>query len=177
MLKPTIFREYDIRGVADTELLDADVADLGRALGTLIQRRQGKRVNLGRDCRLSSNRLRDALLQGLLSVGCEVTDIGVIPTPLLYFSAVHLEADGAIMITGSHNPSEFNGFKTVCGPTSLHGETIQDVRRLIDALRVVRGNAHDLAVPSFGSREFAYLARRLELDPSALDAEIGRAHV
>jgi len=88
---------------------------------------------VGRDCRLSSPRLHDALLEGLRSTGCEVTDIGVVPTPLLYFSAVHLETDGAVMITGSHNPSEFNGFKTVCGSGSLHGDAIQDVRRLIDA--------------------------------------------
>ena len=112
MLKPTIFREYDIRGIAETELASDDVTDLGRALGTYMLRASGPRINLGRDCRLSSPRLHDALLEGLQSTGCEVTDIGVVPTPLLYFSAVHLEADGAIMITGSHNPSEFNGFKT-----------------------------------------------------------------
>ena len=133
MLKPTIFREYDIRGIAETELASPDVADLGRALGTYMLRNSGQRINLGRDCRLSSPRLHDALLEGLQSTGCEVTDIGVVPTPLLYFSAVHLETDGAIMITGSHNPSEFNGFKTVCGAGSLHGDAIQDVRRLIDA--------------------------------------------
>src|SRR5579871_1344801 len=133
MLKPTIFREYDIRGVADTELLSADVVDLGRGLGTLLQRKSGRSVNLGRDCRLSSTRLRDALLEGLMDSGCEVTDIGVVPTPLLYYSAVHLEADGAVMITGSHNPAEFNGFKTVCGSGSLHGETIQEVRRIIES--------------------------------------------
>ena len=95
MLNPTIFREYDIRGIADTELASPDVAELGRALGTLLQRKSGRRINLGRDCRLSSPRLRDALLQGLAASGCEVTDIGVVPTPLLYFSAAHLEADGA----------------------------------------------------------------------------------
>src|SRR5438105_2829062 len=131
MLNPAIFREYDIRGIADTELASPDVAELGRALGTLLQRKSGRRINLGRDCRLSSPRLRDALIDGLAASGCEITDIGVVPTPLLYFSAAHLEADGAVMITGSHNPPEFNGFKTVCGPGTLHGETIQDVRRLI----------------------------------------------
>lgn len=131
MLKPTIFREYDIRGVADTELLSPDVTDLGRALGTLLQRKSGRRINLGRDVRISSTRLRDALLKGLIESGCEVTDIGVVPTPVLYFSAVHLKADGAVMITGSHNPAEFNGFKTVCGPTTLHGETIQEVLHII----------------------------------------------
>ena len=139
MLKPTIFREYDIRGVADTELLSSDVVDLGRGLGTLLQRKSGRTITLGRDCRLSSPRLRDALLEGLIDSGCEVTDIGVVPTPLLYFSAVHLGADGAVMITGSHNPAEFNGFKTVCGPTTLHGETIQEVRRIIEARDFLRG--------------------------------------
>src|SRR5579863_6613087 len=131
MLKPTIFREYDIRGVAETELGSPDVVELGRGLGTLLQRKSGRSINLGRDCRLSSTRLRDALLEGLMASGCEVTDIGVVPTPLLYFSAVHMDADGAIMITGSHNPSEFNGFKTVCGTSTLHGETIQEVLHLI----------------------------------------------
>jgi phosphomannomutase/phosphoglucomutase len=140
MLKPTIFREYDIRGIAETELASADVADLGRALGTHMLRHRGPRVNLGRDCRLSSPRLHDALLEGLQSTGCEVTDIGVVPTPLLYFSAVHLEADGAIMITGSHNPSEFNGFKSLCGGGSLHGEAIQDIRRLVEARDFATGH-------------------------------------
>lgn len=140
MLKPTIFREYDIRGIAETELLSADVADLGRALGTLLQRKQGPRVNLGRDCRLSSPRLHDALLEGLMSVGCEVTDIGVIPTPLLYYSAHLMEADGAVMITGSHNPAEFNGFKTMCGTGTIHGEEIQNVRRLLEARDFAKGH-------------------------------------
>src|SRR4051812_14154661 len=132
MLKATIFREYDIRGIAETELLSPDIVDLGRAMGTLLQRKSGTTINVGRDCRLSSPRLRDALVEGLLASGCNVTDIGVVPTPLLYFSAVHLKADGAIMITGSHNPAEFNGFKSVCGPDSLHGESIQEIRHLIE---------------------------------------------
>src|ERR1700692_738108 len=132
MLKPTIFREYDIRGIAETELASTDVADLGRALGTYMLRKSGRRINLGRDCRLSSPRLHDALLEGLLASGCDVTDIGVVPTPLLYYSAVHLKADGAVMITGSHNPSEFNGFKTVCGASTIHGDQIQEVYRLIE---------------------------------------------
>jgi len=144
MLKSTIFREYDIRGVADKELLSPDIVDLGRGLGTLLQRKSGRSITLGRDCRLSSPRLRDALLEGLVDAGCEVTDIGVVPTPLLYFSAVHLEADGGVMITGSHNPSEFNGFKTVCGAGTLHGETIQEVRRIIEKRDFLHGHgSHD----------------------------------
>jgi phosphomannomutase/phosphoglucomutase len=132
MLKPTIFREYDIRGIADEELRSPDIIDLGRALGTLLQQKSGPKICLARDCRLSSPRLHDALLEGLIAAGCAVTDVGVVPTPLLYFSAVHLKADGGIMITGSHNPAEFNGFKTVCGPGTIYGEEIQKVRRIID---------------------------------------------
>ena len=139
MLKPTIFREYDIRGVADSELLSPDVEQLGLGLGSYLKRKAGRKINLGRDCRVSSTRLRDALVKGLLSAGCDVTDIGVVPTPVLYYSAQKLEANGAIMITGSHNPPEYNGFKTVCGAGTLHGETIQDVRRLIEREDFERG--------------------------------------
>jgi phosphomannomutase/phosphoglucomutase len=132
MLKPTIFREYDIRGVADVELLDADIHLLGQAFGTFLQRHAGKKVALGRDTRLSSPRLRDALLRGLVASGCAVTDLGIVPTPVLYYSVFHLGTDGGVMITGSHNPPEFNGFKTVCGSSTIHGEAIQEVRRLIE---------------------------------------------
>jgi len=132
MFKPTIFREYDIRGAADVELLDADVEQLGRAFGTYLQRHAGKRISLARDTRLSSPRLRDALMGGLKAGGCEVIDIGVVPTPVLYYSVFHLKADGAVMITGSHNPPEFNGFKTVCGGSTIHGAAIQEIRRMID---------------------------------------------
>jgi phosphomannomutase/phosphoglucomutase len=177
MLKPTIFREYDIRGIAETELASADVADLGRALGCYLQRNSGPRISLGRDCRLSSPRLHDALLEGLVSTGCEVTDIGVVPTPLLYFSATHLEADGAIMITGSHNPSEFNGFKTVCGSASLHGESIQEIRRLIEARDFASGHGvhHSMdVIPAYLdelSPQFEY-SRRIKV---VLDAGNGTA--
>jgi phosphomannomutase / phosphoglucomutase len=177
MLKSTIFREYDIRGVADTELLSSDVVDLGRGLGTLLQRKSGRSITLGRDCRLSSPRLRDALLEGLIDSGCEVTDIGVVPTPLLYFSAVHLGADGAVMITGSHNPSEFNGFKTVCGPTTLHGETIQEVRQVIEARDFLKGHGSDAdmdIIPAYLDQvapQFDY-SRRIKV---VLDAGNGTA--
>jgi phosphomannomutase/phosphoglucomutase len=140
MLNPTIFREYDIRGIADSELLDQDVEDLGRGLGSYIYRRTGgHKVNVGRDCRLSSDRLRNALVKGLLSAGSDVIDIGVVPTPVLYYSGHYLKSDGAVMITGSHNPAEYNGFKTVCGPGTLHGDAIQNVRRLIERRDFERG--------------------------------------
>ena len=139
MLKPSIFREYDIRGVAEQELLSPDVEQLGRGLGTYLRRHSGPKIAVGRDCRLSSTRLRDALVSGLEETGCAVTDIGVVPTPVLYYAAQQFQADGAVMITGSHNPSEYNGFKTVCGAGTLHGETIQEVRRIIERQDFERG--------------------------------------
>ena len=151
MLKPTIFREYDIRGSADVELLSADVEILGQAFGTYLQRHGGRNINLCRDTRLSSPRLADALLRGLLASGCQVTDLGVAPTPVLYYSVFHLKADGGVMITGSHNPPEFNGFKVVCGSSTIHGDDIQEIRRLIGTGDLARGEgslrAADVVTP------------------------------
>ena len=143
MLKPTIFRENDIRGIADEELTDAGVELLGQAFGTYLQRHAGPSINLGRDTRLSSPRLRNALMRGLKASGCHVTDVGVVPTPVLYYSQFHLKADGAVMITGSHNPPEFNGFKTVCGASTIHGETIQELRRIMESGDLMRGEGSE----------------------------------
>jgi phosphomannomutase / phosphoglucomutase len=132
MLKSTIFREYDIRGIADLELLSPDIELLGRAIGTYLQRNGGRKVNLGRDCRLSGQRLAEAMKKGLLGSGCDVTDLGIVPTPLVYYSAFHLSADGAVMITGSHNPPDYNGFKVVCGRSTIYGTEIQKIRMLME---------------------------------------------
>jgi len=132
MLIPTIFREYDIRGIADKELLDRDIEDLGRAIGTYLGARSGRNLTLGCDTRLSSPRLKDAIARGLVASGCDVTDIGVVPTPVLYYSVFHLKATGAVMITGSHNPPEYNGFKMVSGEGTIFGAEIQAIRGIIE---------------------------------------------
>ncbi len=139
MLKSTIFREYDIRGIADVDLPDDGVRLLGQALGTYIQRKAGRNVNLGRDVRLSGPRLHKALLEGLLASGCDVTDVGVVPTPLLYYSVYNLKSDGAVMITGSHNPADYNGFKSVCAAGAIYGQAIQDVLALIQTGDLMTG--------------------------------------
>ncbi len=131
MLNRNIFREYDIRGIADQELLSPDAELLGQGLATYLIRHSGSRICLGCDCRLSGARLHDAVLKGLLKAGAKVLDLGTVPTPVLYYAAVHFKADGGIMITGSHNPPEYNGIKTVCGAGTLYGKAIQDVYRLI----------------------------------------------
>jgi len=143
MLKSTIFREYDIRGIADEELLDPGIVGLGKAIGTYLQRKNGRNINLGRDCRLSSTRLRNALIQGLMAGGCHVTDVGVVPTPLLYYSVFHLKAGGAVMITGSHNPAEYNGFKVVSGASTIHGDEIQELRRIIERGDFAQGQGRE----------------------------------
>ena len=132
-LPPGIFREYDIRGIADKELLSPGIRTLGHAIGTYLIRRFSPKVNLARDCRITSDRLHDALLDGLLAAGCEVTDLGVVPTPLLYYSVFHLKADGGVMITGSHNPPDYNGFKVMHGKSTIHGEEIQLVREIVES--------------------------------------------
>lgn len=131
-MNPKIFREYDIRGIADTDLTDPVVTGIGKAIGTFVQRNGGKRITLGHDCRLSSPRLKKALLSGLLSTGMNVVEIGLVPTPLLYYSVFELKVDGGIMITGSHNPGEHNGFKICVGKSTIHGEDIQHLKKMIE---------------------------------------------
>jgi phosphomannomutase/phosphoglucomutase len=151
VLKPTIFREYDIRGIADRELLSGDIEQLGRAIGTYVKRERGPRLNIARDCRLSSQRLRDAMAAGLAASGCEVTDLGVVPTPLLYYASFHRKADGGVMITGSHNPPEYNGFKVMCGASTIHGEQIQRLRQMVESRDFDDGQgavlAYDIVTP------------------------------
>jgi phosphomannomutase / phosphoglucomutase len=138
-MNPSIFREYDIRGLVDKDLTDEVVGLLGKGFATKISRLGKKHVVVGRDGRLSSPRLRDALVQGMVSGGLEVLDIGVCPTPVLYFSLFHLNRDGGVMITGSHNPPEFNGFKVCVGKETLYGEEIQNLRKLLETQQFVQG--------------------------------------
>ena len=126
-----IFREYDIRGVADRDLTDELARDLGRALGTFHKRAGRRHLALGRDCRLSSPRLHRELLGGLMETGMTVTDIGVGATPMMYFAVFQLDLEGGVQITGSHNPPEDNGFKMMKGKGSLYGPDIITLRDMI----------------------------------------------
>jgi len=128
-----VFREYDIRGTFPDELNDETVYSLGQSLGTYFRRHDARRISLGRDCRLSSPELSGALTKGLLSTGMKVLDVGMVPTPVLYFSLHHLDVDGGIQITGSHNPPEFNGFKVCLGHATVYGKEIQEIRKINEA--------------------------------------------
>ena len=134
-----IFREYDIRGIVGQELTESIAEQMARAFATVARERGAKTVSVGRDGRLSSPSLRDSLVRGLTAAGLHVLDIGVCPTPLLYFSLFHLPVDGGIMITGSHNAAEYNGFKLCIGREALHGEEIQHIRRVMEGRRFSSG--------------------------------------
>ncbi|MEJ2537200.1 MAG: phosphomannomutase/phosphoglucomutase [Calditrichia bacterium] len=132
-VNPYIFREYDIRGVVGQDLTDEVVELIGKAFGTHLQRMGGKKLSVGGDVRLSSERFKTALISGLLSTGVDVIDIGIVPTPVQYFSLFKLTVEGGVMITGSHNPPEFNGFKMSVGQSSIYGEEIQKLREIIES--------------------------------------------
>ncbi len=128
-----IFREYDIRGNADEELTSETVRAIGLAYGTFLNREGVRKITVGGDVRLSTERIREDVIQGVTSAGIDVIDIGMVTSPLLYWSLFHLDLDGAVMITGSHNPKEFNGLKLAFGKTTLYGDQIQEIRRMIAA--------------------------------------------
>lgn len=130
-MNPLIFRQYDIRGHAENDLTDETVRLIGQAFGTYIQEYGSNLVLVGRDNRLSSARLRDALTEGLLSTGCRVIDLGLVVTPMLYYARTFFNVDGAIMITGSHNPPEENGFKLARGDGTIYGDEILRLREMI----------------------------------------------
>ncbi len=135
-----LFREYDLRGIVGTELTEDLAERVGRAYSTYAAKRGVKTISVGRDGRLSSPALHKALLKGLLAGGLDVIDIGVCTSPLVYFSLFTLPVDGGIMITGSHNAAEYNGFKICVGKTAIHGEEIQELRRVMEQGALVTGS-------------------------------------
>ena len=139
-INPQIFREYDIRGLVGKDLTSDTVQLIGQAIGTYLQRQGGKSLIVGWDVRSSSVEFRDILCRALNSTGCDVTDIGRVPTPVSYFALHHFKADGGVMITGSHNPPEFNGFKISQGQTSLYGPKIQELKDMIHSRDFDKGS-------------------------------------
>ncbi len=131
-----IFRQYDIRGVWGKDLTEEVSGLIGRAFGTLITetlKKERIEVSVGRDVRLSSPAISHSLIRGIISTGVNVVDIGACPTPVQYFSIHHMGLDGGVMVTGSHNPPEYNGFKMSVGTGTIHSEGIQRIREIIGA--------------------------------------------
>ena len=150
-MHPKVFREYDIRGIVGSEILDDDVVTLGKAFGTYMARQGKSRIVVGRDCRLSSDRFRDLLIKGLTTAGMDVVDLGVCPTPVFYFAIRHLNREGGMMITASHNPPEYNGFKICNGYDTISGPEIQKLRAIMEEGNFVSENGsvstYDIITP------------------------------
>ena len=134
-----LFREYDLRGIVGQELTESIAEQVGRAYCTYVKERGVKTISVGRDGRLSSPGLHKSLVRGLLAGGLDVVDIGICPSPLVYFSLFQLPVDGGIMITGSHNAAEYNGFKICIGKDAIHGEEIQALRAVMETGSFVSG--------------------------------------
>src|SRR5208337_2772991 len=134
-----IFREYDIRGLVGIDLTDEVVRDIGRAFATYMRQRGKTRASIGRDCRLSSDSFGALVMEGMQSGGLSVIDLGVVPTPVFYYSLFNLDVEGGIMVTGSHNPPEYNGFKVAFEKSTLFGPEVQEIGNIIEARRFVSG--------------------------------------
>ncbi len=163
-LDPTIFREYDIRGVVG-ENLDAQVcAVLGAAYGSMLQDAGHDTVVVGRDGRLSSPDLTRALISGLMGTGCKVIDVGVVTTPIVYFAVKHLGAGGGIAVTASHNPPQYNGLKLRKGPLPFSGEEIQHLRKLAEEGPFHEGTGHLSQAASILDDYFAAVMQRVQIE-------------
>jgi len=131
-MNPEIYREYDIRGVIGEDITEDEFITMGRGFGTYFRGLGKKRILIARDCRLTSPVISEEVTEGLISTGCDVLDGGICPTPTFYFGVRHLEADGGLMITASHNPPQYNGFKICKGYDTIYGQEIQRVRGIIE---------------------------------------------
>ena len=139
ILDAEIFRAYDIRGIVDKTLTLEAVRAIGQALGSVVLERAETSIVVGRDGRLSGNALRKALCEGILSTGCQVVDIGMVPTPLLYFATKYLKIPSGVMITGSHNPPDYNGLKMMVGGSALYGSGITALAKRIEQNHFKKG--------------------------------------
>lgn len=171
MMNKEIFRQYDIRGHSGRDLTDETVRQIGQAFGTYIQDHGSNKVLVGRDNRLSSERLHKVLLEGLLDSGCHVIDIGLVVTPILYFAREHFQIDGGVMITGSHNPPEDNGFKLACGPGTIYGEEIQRLKEMIISKEFSSG-CGTLKVKNASTPYLEMLAKKIGLGPRSLKVAV-----
>ena len=139
-INPLIFREYDIRGTVGSDLTEETVELLGKGIGTYLRTRGISHAVVGRDARTSSEPFSKTLIRGLSSTGVSVVDIGLVATPVLYFSMFHFDISGGVMITGSHNPPQFNGFKVCADKAAIYGEEIQKILKIIETRDFLSGH-------------------------------------
>ena len=169
-ISPDIFREYDIRGVADVDLTDAVVETIGKSYGTWLTERGVTKIAMGGDVRLSTERIRRAVAKGVTSTGIDVVDIGVVTTPLLYWSLFHLDLNGGVMVTGSHNPGDMNGLKLAFGKTTIWGDDIQEIRRIAEKGDFVKASAGSVEYQDITDAYVSMLISKIQLGPRKLKA-------
>lgn len=168
-----IFREYDIRGVAETELSSDTVEKIGKAFGTYLVDRGVNSVSLGGDVRFSTERIKKDITRGLNSTGIDVTDIGTVTSPLLYWSLFHLDLEGGVMVTGSHNPKDMNGLKLACGKSTIYGEQIQEILRMIQDENYYIAEKPGKLIKKDISKEYLHmLSSKIALGPRKLKVAV-----
>ncbi len=163
MVNRQIFRQYDIRGIVDKDLTDETVYLLGKGFGTYLKNNNYKTVTIGGDARLSSPRFKEQFSKGLVETGCEVFDVGILATPTLYFSIQDLKVDAGVMITGSHNPPEYNGFKLNIGLTSIYGDEIQKVYEIIESNRFAKGEGKITKIEGMIEKYKEYIVNNIKI--------------
>ena len=135
--------------------------DIGRAFAAYMRERGKAKASVGRDCRLSSDRFGALVMEGMAQGGLSVIDLGVVPTPLFYFSLFTLDVEGGIMVTGSHNPPDYNGFKVACGKSTLYGPEVQEIADIMEARRFVAGKGSVTAYPAIKEDYYAFLRKNI----------------
>ena len=145
-----IFRAYDIRGVVGEELSNELIEKLGKAIGTKLKRKNFNSLNICRDGRLSGPHISELFIKGVLSTGCDVYNLDLGPTPLLYFSTFKSSIKNGVMITGSHNPKEYNGFKIVFDQKPLSGDSISELKELVENEDFIFGEGKEMKTPMLG---------------------------
>ncbi len=164
MINKQIFRQYDVRGIVDIDLNDETVYLLGRGFGSYLRKRNLKTAVIGGDARLSTPRFKERYTAGLLDCGIDVQDVGILATPTLYFCIKHLKTDAGIMITGSHNPPEYNGFKMNLGLSSIYGDEILKMYDIIGAQDFIDGKGSFKEVPGMIKIYQDYIVNSIKLE-------------
>ena len=162
-MNPGMFREYDIRGIAGKDMTEDDVVIIGKGVGTFLRENGASKIALGRDCRLTSDSYSKKFAEGLISTGCDVTDIGICTTPVLYYSIKHLKQEGGVMVTASHNPPEYNGFKLCLGLNSIHGKDLQKILGIINKKAFVHASQGSVSTKDVIPSYQAYIENNINI--------------
>jgi len=165
-MNPYIFREYDIRGVVAEDFPEDVVVQLGKGFGTYVREKGGKTITISGDVRLSTPVLKQAFTKGLLSTGVDVIDVGIVPTPTNYYSMFIMDIDGAVQITGSHNPSDMNGFKLSSERKAVYGKDIQYIKTIIESGKFAEGNG------KFSEKEILEEYKKMVISKIKLDRPV-----